>query len=435
MPEPAYKFGIRANLHQFTHQLIQVFFVGLTIGMMRTVIPALAEKEFGVPAGSFLLLVSFVVSFGFVKGALNFIGGRLSEFYGRKRILILGWIAAIPIPFMIKTAPDWNWIVAATLLLGINQGLTWSMTQTAKLDLTRPEERGVTIGLNELGGYGGVAVAGVATAVLAETLGPRDGLFYFGLLIVSLSLFQAIFPVQETLPWALAEAEEHKTNPASNLNPDYLSTGNDNVSTFSIFKLLSFGNRRFFAFNQAGLVEKFVDALVWIFYPVFLFHEGATLSTIGWIVGIYGVVWGLSQFFTGRLSDRVGRRPVILAGMWICAAGVAFTPLVHSVLLWSVTSAITGIGMALLYPNLSAAIADISHPVWRGSAIGVYRFWRDLGYGFGALLLGIAADAGKGVEYGFYFTSIAMFLSGLIVWKMGEETLPKFNSRRGSPGP
>ncbi len=431
MEMQSYRFGILENFQQFTHQLIQVFFVGLTVGMVRTVIPALAEKEFGVPAGSFLSLVSYVVSFGFIKGVLNFAGGRFSEFYGRKRVLISGWVAAIPVPFLIFGALDWNWIVGAMVLLGINQGLTWSMTQTSKLDLTRPEERGITIGLNELGGYLGVAVAGIATAYLAEIFGPREGLFYFGTSVVFIALFQAILPVKETQSWALEDsrlhAEEaiHHTSESLRGESELIHSG---ASTLEIFRILSLKNSQFFAFNQAGLVEKYVDALVWIFYPVFFYKRGLSLSTIGWIAGIYGVVWGATQLFTGILSDRIGRRPVILSGMWICGVGVVMTPLVGSVFLWSLAAAVTGLGMALLYPALSAAIADLSLPEWRGTAIGIYRFWRDLGYGFGAIFLGIAAELGGDIQYGFYFTGASMFLSGLIVWKIGGETNPRFHS-------
>ncbi|WP_018872808.1 MFS transporter [Thioalkalivibrio sp. ALJ16] len=419
--------GIRENLGQFGQQLIQVFFVGLTIGMMRTVIPALAEDEFGVAEGSFMLLTAFVVAFGVVKGALNFVAGRLSERLGRKTVLMLGWMAAIPIPFMILYAPSWNWIVAATILLGMNQGLAWSMTQTAKMDITRSDERGFTMGMNEFSGYVGVAVAGIVTGYLAAALGPRMGLFVFGVVVIVIAILMTAIWVRETLDWARAEGARHAAGRSTGPTPRFPRNIADRPGTWEVFTLVSWRDRRMAAFSQAGLVEKFVDALVWVFYPVFLYQQGLGLAAIGWVVGIYGFVWGGSQFMTGRLSDHIGRLRPIIWGMWICGGGVALTLLGEGVLWWSFAAAVTGFGMALLYPNLSAAVADIAHPNWRGSAIGTYRFWRDLGYGVGALGLGIVAHVGGTVTWGFWFVAIAMFASGAVVWWWGEETHPRLN--------
>ena len=215
------KHGIRDNLEQFAHQLIQVFFVGLTLGMMRTVVPALSETEFGVPRGSFLLLTSFVVAFGIVKGALNFVAGRISERIGRRNVLLLGWLTAVPIPFMIWYAPSWTWVVMATVLLGVNQGFTWSMTQTSKLDLAHGEQRGFAIGMNEFAGYVGVAVAGIITAYLAEQLGPRDGLLWFGLVVVAGAGLATVLWVKETLPWAKLESARHAQASAGARRPRY----------------------------------------------------------------------------------------------------------------------------------------------------------------------------------------------------------------------
>ncbi len=419
--------GIRENLGQFSQQLTQVFFVGLTIGMMRTVIPALAEEEFGVAEGSFMLLTAFVVAFGIVKGALNFVAGRLSERMGRKNVLLLGWLSAIPIPFMILYAPTWGWIVAATVLLGVNQGLAWSMTQTAKMDITRADERGFTMGMNEFSGYVGVAVAGIVTGYMAAAFGPRVGLLIFGLVVIALAILMTVLLVRETLDWAKAEGARHAAGRNDGPVARYPQNIADSPTTWQVFTLMSWRDRRMAAFSQAGLVEKFVDALVWVFYPVFLYQQGLSLAAIGWVVGIYGFVWGGSQFATGRLSDHVGRMKPIVWGMWICGAGVALTLLGQGVFWWSFAAAVTGFGMALLYPNLSAAVADIAHPNWRGSAIGTYRFWRDLGYGIGALGLGIVAHVGGTVDWGFWFVAIAMFLSGAAVWWWGEETHPRLN--------
>ena len=418
--------GIRANLGQFSQQLLQVLLVGMTIGMMRTVIPALAETEFGVPRGSFTLLVAFVVGFGFVKGALNFVAGRLAESWGRRRVLIIGWITAIPIPLLIYFAPNWNWIVAATLLLGVNQGFTWSMTQTSKLDLTRPDQRGLTIGFNEFAGYVGVAIAGIITGYLAAEMGARFGLLVFGLVVIGLALLLAVLFIEDTLPWALKEKPMAAIT-GETLHPRYPAGVSAKPSTREIFTLVSWRDRRFFAISQAGLVEKFVDALVWVFYPMYLYNQGVSLPGIGWIIGVYGLVWGGSQLLTGKLSDHYGRQLLNVSGMWICGGGVALMLLGSGALWWSISAAITGFGMAMLYPNLSAAIADISAPQWRASAIGTYRFWRDLGYGVGALGLGIAATLTDSIEGAFWFVVVAMGISGLILLLLGEETHPRLN--------
>jgi MFS family permease len=425
-----YRYGIRHNIAQFGHQLIQVFLVGLTIGMTRTVVPALAESEFGVAKGSFMMLMAFVVAFGFVKGTLNFVAGRLSERIGRKQVLFWGWVAAVPIPFIILYAPSWDWIVFATVLLGINQGFTWSMTQTAKLDLTRPEQRGLTIGLNEFSGYFGVAVAGIVTGYMAAGLGPRLGLFVFGLAAILVAGLLTLLWVKDTLPWAHAEGKKHAAGQVTGPKPRYPTNIDDQPTTWEVFTLMSWRDRRMFALSQAGLVEKFVDALVWVFYPVLLYERGLSLAGIGWVVGVYGFVWGMSQFFTGHLSDKIGRQKPIIWGMWLCGAGVALTLLGEGEIWWSFAAAVTGFGMALLYPNLSAAVADIAHPNWRGGAIGIYRFWRDLGYGIGALLLGAVASLVGNIEAGFWFTAAAMLVSGVIVWWVGEETHPRLNPAR-----
>ncbi|MFN3750367.1 MAG: MFS transporter [Thiobacillus sp.] len=422
-----YRYGIRHNLAQFIHQLVQVFFVGLAIGMFRTVVPALAETEFGVAKGSFMMLMAFVTAFGFVKGALNFVAGRLSERIGRKRVLFIGWLAALPIPFMVLYAPTWGWIVAATVLLGVNQGLAWSMTQTAKLDLTTADQRGLTIGLNEFSGYFGVAVAGIVTGYLATAFGPREGLMIFGLTVVALAGLLTLVWVKDTLPWAHAEGRQHAAGLMAGPKPRYPTNISATPTTWEVFTLMSWRDARLASVSQAGLVEKFVDALVWVFFPVHLYQQGLSLAGIGWVVGVYGFVWGLSQFFTGHLSDRIGRKIPIVAGMWLCGAGVALVLVGKGEAWWSFAAAVMGFGMALLYPTLSAAVSDIAHPNWRGSAIGIYRFWRDTGYGIGALLLGAVAALAGGIEAGFWFTAAAMLISGFVVLLACEETHPRLN--------
>lgn len=418
------QFGLRANIGQVLQQLLQVLLVGMTIGMMRNVVPALAEAEFGVPRGSFMLLVAFVVAFGFVKGAMNFVAGRLAERIGRRRVLLLGWLVALPIPWLVYFASAWSWIVAATVLLGVNQGLAWSMTQTAKLDLTRADQRGLVIGLNEFAGYVGMAVAAVITGYAAAQVGPRESLLWFGAAVTGLATLLCAWTVAETLPWA--QAGQPAAQGAA-LRPRYPQGVSARPGTAEVFALMSWKDRRMAALCQAGLVEKFVDALVWVFWPVYLHQQGVSLAGIGWIVGLYGFTWGGAQFVTGRLSDHFGRHRLNAGGMLVCGAGVALLPLGSGMAWWGGAAVVAGLGMAMLYPNLSAAVADIAHPGWRASAIGIYRFWRDLGYGIGALGLGAAAALGGGVEAGFWFVAVAMGLSGAALYHWGEETHPRLH--------
>jgi MFS family permease len=343
-------------------------------------------------------------------------------------VLLAGWCVALPIPLLIAFAGSWAWVVVATVLLGINQGLTWSMTQTCKLDMTRADQRGLVIGLNEFAGYIGVAIAGVLTGYLAALLGPREGLLWFGAAVIGLGSLLAALAVAETQPWARDEAKHLQSGATPVLRPRYPKGVSAQPSAREVFALMSWGDRRLAALCQAGLVEKFVDALVWVFWPVYLHQQGVSLPGIGWIVGVYGLTWGAAQLVTGPLSDRLGRHGLNTWGMWICGAGVALLPLGDGAAWWSFSAAVTGLGMAMLYPNLSAAVADIAHPAWRASAIGVYRFWRDLGYGIGALGLGLAAAWGGSVHTAFGFVAVSMCLSGGVLFLFGEETHPLFNS-------
>ena len=399
------QLGVRHNLNQVVQQLLQVLLVGMTVGMMRNVVPALAEQEFGVPRGSFLLLVTFVVAFGLVKGGMNFMAGRLAEQHGRKRVLLLGWLVAWPIPFLIYFSASWNVIVLATLLLGVNQGLTWSMTQTSVLDFTKPQQRGWVIGLNEFAGYVGVALAGIATGYAATWLGARSGLLWFGAAVILCGTLLTVFAVVESQAWnALHTAQA----PVPQGVP---------LSTRGIFVLMSWGDRRMMALSQAGLVEKFVDALVWMIWPLYLAQHGVPLTDIGWVLSSYGITWGVAQLATGYYSDRVGRHRLNWMGMWLCGLGVAVFPLGGNTWAWTASAAVSGLGMAMLYPNLSAAVADVASPAWRASAIGIYRFWRDIGYAVGALGIGLTAHLSGNLDTTFAFVAISMWLSGaLLAW-------------------
>ncbi|HET9113806.1 MAG TPA: MFS transporter [Burkholderiales bacterium] len=421
-----YPRGIRVNLSQFILQAVQVFFVGLMIGMERTVLPVLS-RDFGVQKDSFMYLMAFVVSFGFVKGILNFAAGRLSERIGRKNVLLLGWVAAIPIPFMILYAPNWGWIVAANVFLGINQGFAWSMTVTSKVDITGAEQRGFATGVNEFAGYAAVGLGGLATGYLTVIYGPRIALSGFTLAVIAIAASIAALFIHETLPWAKAESAEHKEGAYSGLQPRFPRGVSAHPGAWEIFTLVSFRNPTLNALCQAGVVNKIADALLWVLFPVFLHNNRLSLVQIGWVTAIYGLVWGAFQLLTGVLSDWVGRKIPIVAGLWLLGAGVLSVPMVHGIIAWSASSVIMGIGMALLYPNLIASVADISHPDWRSSALGTYRYWRDTGYAIGAIALGLVAQWGDGIEAAFWFTAVILALSGLYVMVRAEETHPRLN--------
>jgi len=424
--EAVYVRGIRANLHQFIQQAIQVFFVGLVIGMERNVLPVLSE-DFGVPKGSFLFLMSFVVSFGLVKGMLNFVAGRLSEHIGRKKVLLLGWLGALPIPFMILYAPSWGWIVAANVFLGVNQGFAWTMTVTSKVDITRAEQRGFATGVNEFAGYAAVAIAGVLTGYLSLVYGAREALFGFTLAVIFVAIVVASLFLRETLPWAKAESSQHANGSYIGDKPRFVEGVSARPSMWEVFTLVSFRNPTFRSFAQAGVSNKVADALLWVLFPVFLHERGLSVVQIGWVTGVYGMVWGGSQLWTGALSDSIGRKKTIVAGLWVLAAGIAAMTLVEGAAAWAICATIAGVGMALLYPNLIAAMADISHPSWRSTALGAYRYWRDTGYAIGAVALGLVAQWRSDVTAAFWFTAAVLVASGFWVTLQAEETHPRLN--------
>ena len=425
--EAVYIRGIRANLHQFIQQAIQVFFVGLMIGMERNVLPVLSQ-DFGVPKGSFLYLTAFVASFGFVKGILNFVAGRLSERIGRKKVLLLGWLGAVPIPFMILYAPNWGWIVAANIFLGINQGFAWSMTVTSKVDITRAEQRGFATGVNEFAGYAAVGIGGLATGYLAQIYGPREALFGFTLVTILVAASIALLFVKETLPWAKAESTQHANGTYAGHQPRFPQGVSAHPGTLEIFTLVSFRHPTFRALCQAGVANKIADALLWVLFPVFLHDQGLGLVQIGWVTAVFGMTWGASQLLTGALSDIVGRKKPIVAGLWLLGLGIASVPLVHGMIAWTIAAAVMGTGIALLYPNIIASVAEISHPNWRSSSLGTYRYWRDTGYAIGAIALGSVAQWAGSIEKAFWFTALILGASGLYLALRAEETHPRLNS-------
>lgn len=407
MPSSTPLHGIHANRIQILHQLLQVFLVGLTIGMTRTVVPGLAETEFGLAEQQFFLLTSFVVVFGAVKAIMNLFAGRFADKFGRKQVLILGWVVALPIPLLLLYAPNWWWIIVATALLGVNQGLCWSMTLNSKLDMTHLNQKGLINGINEFSGYAAVALAGIITAWLVTMYDARQALFLFGTVVIILGLMLAIFLIRETRPWALAHAAATQTSDLDNSKES-----NAHASLGKMFLYASWQNKRLLALNQAGLVEKFTDALVWVILPVWFLSQKLTLLQASSIIGVYAVIWGASQLITGPASDRYGRKPLIVGGMWLCGIGVLLLPLSTTVTIWTIEAAIIGFGMAMLYPTLGAAVADISPPEQRSSLLGVYRFWRDFGYAVGALFMGLLAQWAQMLEATFWLVGVAMLASG-----------------------
>lgn len=402
--------GISANLGQFALQTVQVFFVGLTIGMERTVLPALSA-EFGVAEGAYLFLAAFVLSFGLVKGLLNFVAGSLSDRIGRKPVMLLGWLFGLPIPVLIFFAPNWWWIIAANVFLGINQAFTWTMTVTSQVDLAGSHQRGLAVGINEAAGYLAVGLAGLGTSYLAALYGPRWALLLFGLAVIAAAL-ALLAGMRDTLAWV--HAEHAQANPTGNTA--------DAVPHWSIvFLLVSFRDPTYRALCQGGVANKIADTLVWVLLPIYFRSRDLGLVQIGWITGLYAMVWGLSQLWTGHLADRIGRKPPIVTGFALLALGIALTAAVKTVVWWFVAAAVMGVGMALLYPNLIAAMADLAPPLWRGRALGTYRYWRDTGYAIGALLLGAVANWGGGIVPAIWGTAVLVALSGLwIALAVGE---------------
>jgi MFS family permease len=393
------RLGLRANLGQFSLLVGLNAFVGAMVGLERTVLPLLGEQEFGLTSKT--AITSFIVSFGVTKAVLNLVAARLSDRVGRKPILVIGWIFALPVPFLIIWAPSWWWIDLANVLLGANQALAWSMTVIMKIDLAGPKRRGLALGLNEFAGYFAVGVTSWVTGYIAARAGLRPEPFYLGIGIAVVGLLAAVFLVRETHGHARVEAA------AAGPAPTAPSLGR-------IFFVTSIGNVSLFAACQAGLVNNLNDGMSWGLYPLFFAAHGLDVARIGVIKAVYPAVWGLLQIATGMLSDRLGRKPLIAWGMVVQAAGIWLTVLVPAFDAWLVGAALQGLGTAMVYPTLLAAITDHAHPAWRASSLGVYRFWRDLGYAVGALVSGLVADA-LGFAAAIHLVAALTLASGLVV--------------------
>lgn len=408
--------GLRANWKQFTLLVVVNAFVGAMVGLERTVVPLIAEEDFGLVSRSIVL--SFLVSFGIVKALANLFAGRMSDRLGRRRILIAGWLTGLPVPFLIILAPDWSWVVLANVLLGINQGLCWSTTVIMKIDLVGPKQRGLAMGLNEFAGYLAVSVSALMTGYLAAAYGLRPVPFLPGIVFAILGLLLSTFFVSDTLVYARQEARLQPSQLAS-VN----SGGRDQPSFAQILLRTSWKNRTLFAVSQAGMVNNLNDGMVWGLVPIFLVGAGLPLEQVALIAAAYPGVWGISQLLTGALSDHWGRKRMIAVGMWIQAVGIGVFVAGAGFNLWMGGSVLLGIGTALVYPTLLAAVSDVAHPEWRASAVGVYRLWRDGGYAAGALLSGLLSDA-LGIPFAMLAIAALTFISGMIVAFVMAETLP-----------
>ena len=391
--------GLRANWRQFTLLVLINAFVGGMVGIERTVVPLIGSEEFGITSTTFV--VSFVVSFGVVKACANLVSGHLADIWGRKRVLVLGWIFGLPVPFLIMAAPSWEWVIAANALLGINQGLAWSMTVIMKVDLVGPKSRGLAVGLNEFSGYLAVGITAFLTGYIAAQHGLRPAPIYLGVAYAVLGTALSISLVRDTREHVRLETHSSAHKATS-------------ISFREVFALTSYRDRNLFAASQAGLVNNLNDGMSWGVFPLFFAAYGLSVERIGILKALYPATWGILQIVTGPLSDKWGRKPLIVAGMWVQAAGLFLTALTAEFGSWLIGSLLLGLGTAMVYPSLIAAVSDASHPTWRARSLSVYRFWRDLGYAIGALAAGLIADF-FGLHWAIGTIAALTFVSGVLV--------------------
>lgn len=401
------KLGLKENIFQFTLLVIVNAFVGAMIGLERTLLPEIAEKDFHMVAKTAIL--SFIVVFGLSKAITNYFAGRYSDRYGRKIILIIGWLLAIPVPFLLIKAPNWNWIILANIFLGISQGLTWSTTVIMKIDLVGSKQRGFAMGLNEFAGYFAVALSALFTGYIASIYGHRPEPFYLGFGYVFIGTLLSIFLVKETKHHVLHEISNH--------------AGKDHkLSQWEIFTKTSFKDRELSSVTQAGFVNNLNDGMAWGLFPMLYASLNFNLKTIGILAAVYPASWGLLQIITGYLSDKVGRKWPIAYGMWIQALGICLIALTSDLIVFVFGNFLLGLGTAMVYPTLLAAIGDVAHPSWRASSVGIYRLWRDSGYAAGAIIAGVTADM-FGLRAAIWLVAAMTFLSGLVVVLRMRETL------------
>lgn len=414
------RLGLRANLAQFALLVAVNALVGGTLGQERTVVPLLATHTFHL--GDYTAALTFIVAFGVVKAATNFFAGTWSDRYGRKPVLVAGWLVAIPAPLLLIWAPSWTWVVIANVLLGINQGLTWSTTVIMKIDLAGPAKRGLAMGLNEAAGYGALAVTALATGYLAAAHGLRPAPFLLGASYIALGLGLSTAFVRETRGHAELEATHHVASEGAG----------ESMTTRDIVRLTSLREPALSAASQAGLVNNLNDGLAWGLFPVLYAHHGLSVSRIGLLAALYPAVWGVCQLATGALSDRWGRKWLIASGMWVQGAAICLVAIGSSFTPWAIAAVVLGLGTAMVYPTLLATIGDVAYPAWRARAVGVYRLWRDAGFAVGALLAGVLADA-FGLRTAITAIGALTAVSGVVVAiRMYETHRPSRHIQRGA---
>jgi MFS family permease len=415
-PKPAARtrLGLRENFGQFALLVVVNAFVGAMAGMERSILPAIAEQEFHLAARTAAL--SFIVVFGLAKALTNYAAGRWSDDVGRKRVLVLGWLVATPVPFMLMWAPGWSWVLAANVLLGISQGLTWSTTVIMKIDLVGSKRRGLAMGINEFAGYVAVAGSALATGWIAAAYGLRPQPFYLGVVFVGLGL---------ALSWLLVRETSHYVSHESSLTGD---AAPDAPSSRDVFWRTTLLDRNLSSVSQAGLVNNLNDGMAWGLFPLVFGAAGMSLKQVGLLAAVYPASWGVGQLFTGALSDRIGRKALIVWGMWTQAIAIVSIGIATTFAGFAAGGVLLGIGTAMVYPTLLAAVGDVAHPSWRASAVGVYRLWRDLGYAIGALLAGMTADA-FGLGTAVYAIAAVTLASGLVAHVRMTETLPALKVR------
>jgi MFS family permease len=413
---PGVHLGLRENIVQFSLLVLVNACVGGMVGIERSILPALAEQEFQLAARTAVL--SFIVVFGITKALTNYLAGRLADGVGRKRILVAGWLIAAPVPFLLMWAPNWTWVLVANVLLGVSQGFTWSTTVIMKIDLVGPERRGLAMGLNEFSGYIAVAAAALGTGWIAARAGLRPDPFYLGVVFVALGLGLSLTLIRDTAPHVILEGSLRNTSTTA-------------LSAHDVFWLTTLRDRNLSSISQAGLVNNLNDGMAWGLFPLFFDASGMSLERISVLAAIYPATWGIVQLGTGALSDRIGRKWLIATGMWTQALGIATVVVSGTFAGFASGAVLLGVGTAMVYPTLLAAIGDIAAPSWRASSIGVYRLWRDLGYAVGALLSGISADL-LGLAGAIWIVAAVTFASGCVTaarmretWAVGTSGQPK----------
>jgi MFS family permease len=407
--------GLHENWQQFAFLVLVNAFVGAMVGLERSVLPLLSEREFGLASTSAAL--SFVATFGVVKALTNLLAGHLGDRYGRKHVLVAGWLFALPVPFLVIWAPTWGWIVFANVLLGINQGLAWSTAVIMKIDLVGPRQRGVAMGLNEFAGYLAVALTALATGVIAARYGLRPEPFYLGIAFAAVGLMLSVLFVRDTADHARAEARAHAPPSTADAMAPTPSPG-----MRELFARGTWRDPALASASQAGMVNNLNDGLAWGLFPLYFAAAGLSLGEIGVLAFVYPATWGVVQLGTGALSDLLGRKWLIVGGMLLQSVALAAIVVWRGFAPWIAAGVALGVGTAMVYPTLLAAVGDVAHPTWRGTAVGVYRLWRDLGYAVGAILAGILADL-FGMGTAIVVVAVLTAASGLLVLLRMPETM------------